>query len=112
MGYNGSIAATRVLAQQQNVLSKPYSNIAKALEDLQNQNIEGVVMDYLPAIGYCNNLYKNILKIVPQLLTDESIHLVTLRKSPTPLTEKFNAGLQAMRENGSYEALRDKWKLK
>ena len=97
---------------QPSVLIIPYENMTTALEDLERNKIDGVIMESLPAYVYINGLYKGKEKVITAPLTNTGLRLMSL-KTPTgsALIEGYNEGLKAVRENGTYQALLNKWNL-
>ena len=90
----------------------PYDNMIVALEDLDKDVIDGVILDAMVAHAYTKGFYKGRLKVVTSPLTEKGLRLVT-RKEPRSLLliSRFNAGLKTLRNDGTYEKLLEKWNL-
>lgn len=89
-----------------------YDNIFKALGALDNDKIDGVLMEALPAFVYTKTFYPNRLKVATKPLTSDGLRLVTLKKSSNEkLINAFNEGLKTMLEDGSYDEMIKKWGL-
>lgn len=89
-----------------------YNNMNRALDDLSNDHIDGVIMNAIPAYAVTQGLYANKLKVVTSPLNDEGLRIVSLKSSylEVPLNA-INESLDKMRQNGSYAALIHKWNL-
>lgn len=113
VGIRTGSLATSLIQQYPGVILNPYDNVMTALLDLEKGSIDGVVMESLPAYVYLSKLYANSLKIAGSILTNQRIRLLVKRDSEheLQLIQKFNAGLKAMKEDGSYDALLDAWGL-
>ncbi|WHS62646.1 transporter substrate-binding domain-containing protein [Pseudomonas sp. G2-4] len=46
---------------------------------------------------------------LPELSSDDGLHMAFSRKTPPQTVEKFRAGLEAIRRNGVYDAIMRKW---
>lgn len=95
-----------------NVLVKYYENMSKALADLNNNSLAGVIMEIVPAYAYSSAYYRDTLKVLTPQLTNNGLSLIALKKEKNQwLIEQFNAGLKAIKEDGTYEQLLYKWDL-
>ncbi len=89
-----------------------YRDILKALSDLNTGAIDAAVFSVIPASFYIQTFYSKELKIVTAPLNDDGLRLVTLKKPKgEELIEAFNKGLEQLKENGTYDALIEKWSL-
>lgn len=90
----------------------PYRNILIALESLTNGQIDGVVMEAIPAYIYVNSFYRGKIKVVTSPLNQEAVHMVALASpSGARFVETFNQGLESLKENGGFDSLLLKWGL-
>lgn len=97
---------------QLSALFIPYNNINMALEDLEKNKLDGVIIDALPAYVYTKGLYKGKEKVVTSALNNAGLRLKILNKgAAASLVEKFNEGLTTLKKNGRYKELLDKWDL-
>lgn len=89
-----------------------YDNIVSALNDLDKNIIDGVILDLLPAYLYTTGIYAGRLKIVTPPLNDAGLRLIT-RRTPDSreLIQDFNSGLKTVQKNGTYDTLLKKWGL-
>lgn len=91
---------------------KLYNNVFKALTDLSEKHIDGLILSALPAFIYTRTFYPGKLKIVTGPLNSEGIRLVVQKNEKGEvLIEKFNEGFQKLRADGSFEKLLSKWDI-
>ena len=91
---------------------KPYRNVVQALNDLNEDRVDGVIADFFEAYSYTRGLYKGEFKVVPPPLSDEALRLLILKDSPYEgFIERFNRGLAKVKKNGRYADLLTKWEL-
>jgi polar amino acid transport system substrate-binding protein len=106
IGTTGAIevARTRGLAP------KTYDEAGLAVEDLAIGRLDAVVLDSPTARNYVlrNDAYRTRLKIVGAPFTDEH-YGVAVRKGNAQALELINRGLEAIRKNGTLDALKHKW---
>lgn len=88
-----------------------YSSIPEALDEIIADQIDGILIDYLPASNYIRNLYFGQVTIATPPLNDVGLRLITLAGEDKELVEIFNRGLEKLRDNGTYEKLLKKWEL-
>lgn len=100
------------LGQKYNVIMVSYDNMIKALEDLENGYLAGVVMDAQLARIYTTGFYKDKLKIATSPLTAEGVRLMANRTNHGEyLIDHFNEALKQLEEEGAYGSLIKKWGL-
>lgn len=92
------------------IILKSYDNSLIALMDLEKNTIDGVILDALSASIYTSGIFAKRLKIVGSPLTDIGLRLIT-RHNQEKLIEHFNAGLKALKSNGTYNEMIYKWGL-
>jgi polar amino acid transport system substrate-binding protein len=100
-----------ILETSQGVLIRSYDSIPKALSDVVAGTVDGALIDSLPAVSYCRDLYQGQLKVVTPPLNQEGLRLVTKHQKAPELIAGFNQGLQKLKNNGFYDKLLDKWGL-
>lgn len=89
-----------------------YTNMNKALEDLQNDQIDGVIMTAIPAYAITEGLFAGRLKVVTPPLNDEGLRIVALKSSSfNDIIDIINDGVNLMRQDGTYGQLIHKWNL-
>lgn len=98
------------LEQDPTIQVKLYDDILKALSDLNERRIDGVILPAIPAYTYVTTFYKNELKIATLPLTDEGVRLVALKNEEGELLiKRFNEGLAKLKENGTYQKILEQW---
>ena len=95
-----------------NVVMVPYNTASEALENLDKNVIDGVILDALRAYVSTEGFYAGRLKVVSSPLTNKGLRLIT-RKDPEHLNliSRFNEGLKAIKNQGTYAELVKKWGL-
>ncbi|CCB88177.1 substrate-binding periplasmic protein [Simkania negevensis] len=88
-----------------------YNQIPTALNALVNGYVDGVVVGYIPATAFVEDLYEGKLKIATPPLNEAGLRLLTVHDEHSELIEAFNRGLEKTRDSGKYEKLLKKWNL-
>lgn len=89
-----------------------YNNMNRALDDLTNGTISGVIMKAIPAYAITQGLYAGKLKVVTPPFNDEGLRIVSLKNSSgNHIITMINESINKMRQDGSYHALITKWNL-
>jgi polar amino acid transport system substrate-binding protein len=103
LGTTGAIEAEKI----QDVTFKPYDSYDLAFLDLQNNQVDAVIVDYVTAIAF---LAKNPdqLMTVGEVFTDES-YGIAVCKNKTDLLDKINAALATLEEEGKIKELETKY---
>jgi polar amino acid transport system substrate-binding protein len=94
-----------------NIIYKQYETITAAIEDMLRDELEGVIMNLIPASTLSRGIYGNRIKIIGAPLTTAGIRLMVLRGNNEVLIDRFNEALQGMLEDGTHKRLREKWGL-
>lgn len=90
----------------------PYISTTRALEALDANLIDAVILDAMPAYTYTEGFYGGRLKVVSAPLGDEGLRLVGKKgRSSEKLITKFNESLKELQEKGTLDALLNKWNL-
>lgn len=94
------------------VLIIPYDTVAQALDNLDKNVIDGVIVDALRAYVFTQGFYAGRLKVATSPLTDRGLRLIS-RNEPKYeiLMENFNKGLADIKASGFYDQLIHKWNL-
>ncbi len=90
--------------------AKTYDEVGLAMEDLKNGRIDAVVCDDLVAYNYAEKSkdYAGQLKIVEKSDFSEDFGFA-LRKDDAELLAKLNEGIKKVKEDGTQNALIEKW---
>jgi polar amino acid transport system substrate-binding protein len=87
-----------------------YDNILRALADLDNNHIDGVIFPAIQALTYTNTFYQGRARVATTPLTNEGLRLVALKNAKgEDLIKKFNQGLKDLKDKGTYDQLMEKW---
>ena len=104
----GSKAA--LVLEKYPIIIRTYPSIPSMLNDLASENIDGAVLERLPAAAYVRDLFSNKLKIVGPPLTEEGLHAVT-KKNNDIFLSMFNKSIEKMKKKHTLDALEKKWQL-
>jgi polar amino acid transport system substrate-binding protein len=85
-----------------------YDENTLAFQALANGDVDAAVADSPTAIAIVQANPEMNLKVLPEAYTDE-LYGIAVNKDRTDLLEAINAGLAAIRENGTYDEIYDKW---
>ena len=85
---------------------KSFEEFGGAVAALLGLDLDAVVIDNVSAVGFINS-NPGMLKVGPQLTSDEQLAFVFPPKSA--LLAPVNAALEAMKADGTLEALNKKW---
>lgn len=100
------------LSKDYDLVLVPFNNDNQVIEALINNQIDGVILDSIPAYTHSEGFYANQIKIVTPPLNDLGLRLVTLKSDHAEaLIEKFNEVLDKFKKDGTYDALLTKWNL-
>lgn len=93
----------------------PYDNsdLPRLIDNLLNNELDGAILESMLAYHYAERgIYQNVLQIVSPSLTNAGLGLIA-KNSPQSkkLIQKFNEGLKALQEDGTYYQLLQKWDL-
>ncbi|MEM1282617.1 MAG: transporter substrate-binding domain-containing protein [Chlamydiota bacterium] len=95
-----------------NAYYKPYDSMTMAFEDLYRDRIDGIILPVLQAYTYIDTFHKGRFKVVTSPLDDQGLRLVARQTYLSDfLIEEFDTGLQEIIEDGTYQALCNKWGL-
>lgn len=93
------------------VLARPYTSVPQALNDILAENLDGALVGYLVADGFCRDLYQGALQIATPPLNDAGLRLISLKQGSPQIVQLFSEALQEMVKDGTYSALATKWGL-
>jgi ABC-type amino acid transport substrate-binding protein len=90
----------------QNLGVRRYDTAAEALRALQASEVEAAIVDRISALTYLRDCEE--LRIAGEPITDLS-YVIPMRPADFRLIEEINRVLLKMREDGTLEALQEKW---
>lgn len=103
LGTTGEIQANDIAG----ATVKSYDDIGLAFQDLMNGQVDAVIADNPLALGYVGQ-NPDRLMTVGDVFTDEDYGIAVCNTKPDVL-EKINAGLAAVKADGTIDRLIDKW---
>nr|WP_321304606.1 basic amino acid ABC transporter substrate-binding protein [uncultured Sphaerochaeta sp.] len=91
---------------------RAYDDIGLAIEDMLNGNVDAAVCDSLIASDFVlsNENYSSRLKVAGEPFTQEDI-AIAVQKDNQELLDLINEGLAKAKDDGSFDALKEKWNL-
>jgi ABC-type amino acid transport substrate-binding protein len=110
VGISSGSGGTQIAAEIPLVVIEPYINEAVALNALAKGQVDGVLAPAIPTYAYLVDIYRGVLRLSSHPLDDQGIRFVTLKENEE-LVEKFNRGLSATIEDGTYQRLQKRWQL-
>jgi ABC-type amino acid transport substrate-binding protein len=103
--------ATLILQRYPDLISRSFPSIPDLLNALATGEIEGAVLNRIPAINYVSDLYANKLKVVGKSLNTEGLHLAVLKGASSTPISLFNKSLDSLKKKQKLSALQKKWQL-
>jgi len=103
--------AVLVLNQHPDIILRNYASIPELLDSIANGEVEGGLLNQIPATAYVQDLYSNKLKIVDGPLTEAGLHLVSLKDKNHHLIQQFNKAIAQMEKKKKLQSLQQKWHL-
>jgi polar amino acid transport system substrate-binding protein len=103
IGTTGEIEAKKITG----VTYKPYDTYDLAFLDLMNGQVDAVISDNMTALGFINKNPDKIMT-VGEMFTSES-YSIAVCKNSQPILDKINAGLKALKDDGTIHQLELKW---
>ncbi len=103
--------AVLLLQKQGDLIVRNYPTIPDLLEAVANADIEGALLNLVPAGNYVADLYSKKLKIVGQPLDNTGLHLVVLKGKQSHLLYQFNSALSTLEQKKRLSARLKKWQL-
>ncbi len=95
-----------------NVVIIPYDSVKHVLEKLDENIVDGAIVDVLRAYVAADGFYAGRMKVATSPITDRGIRLITLNNpNSLRLVSQFNEGLEQVKESGEYDRLVEKWGL-
>lgn len=98
------------LEKYPSLIVRNYSAIPDLLNALVRGDIQGAVLDRIPALNYVSDLYSGQLQIIGAPLNDKGLRLVA-PKGRSRFVVLFNKSLEALQKRQAVEKLQKKWQL-
>ena len=102
LGYTGDIIVSEIT----NVKVQKYNATSEAIMALKSKKVQAVVLDYEPAKNY--SAQNPELKLIETDSQSEE-YAIAIRKEDTQLLNDINKALATLKENGTYDALLNKY---
>ena len=112
IGVESNILQAFIVPESLDVVLIPYDTAGAAIENLDKNIIDGVLLDALRAYVYTHGYYEGKLKIAGPILAEKGERLLTKNEpANVKFIEHFNDGLKKVRQKGLYNDLIEKWNL-
>lgn len=100
------------ISEPAGVVIIPYDSSKTAMEKLDQNIIDGVLMDALSAYVWTEGFYTGKMIVITNPLTNKGLRLITRNTPKNHLfVEEFNAGLKELKANDGFRKLLIKWDL-
>ncbi|HHV71743.1 MAG TPA: basic amino acid ABC transporter substrate-binding protein [Clostridia bacterium] len=96
-----------LVSQMEGVTGKEYNTIGDAFRDLKSGRIDAVVNDLLVSKECIEEIGGGVV-LVGEPLSDE-FYGIAVRKDDTELLDQLNQAIKAVKENGKYDEIYNKW---
>ena len=90
---------------------RTYDSVPEVFDVLINNEVEGIVIGRLTAVGFTRGTYAGKLKINGSPLTDAGLHLVALKGDSAQAVKMFNKSLRYLSKKKKLQKLLQKWQL-
>lgn len=111
IGFVANSSSEEILQKYPNVMIRPFPSIAEMLDAVAGGEIDGALMDRIPAVNYVNDLYGGKLKIGSAPLNEAGIRLVALKGKHERLIKSFDQSLNVLVKKQKLDPLLKKWNL-
>lgn len=110
IGIETNVLQTFSIPETLNVMIVPYDSAAEALENLDKNIVDGVILDALRAFVYTHGYYSGRLKVAGTVLSNTGWRVITKNRPEYLLfINHINDGLKKIKEKGIYNQLIEKW---
>lgn len=96
------------MQQYPNVIMRTYVSIPAMFNAIVGQEVDGIIVDRLDAIGYIQGQYAGKLKIVGSPLNNDGLHFVALKKNPETI-KMLSQRFQHLVKKKKVKKLQKKW---
>ncbi|MFC5991144.1 ABC transporter substrate-binding protein [Limoniibacter endophyticus] len=105
----GTIAETYAQDTYKEATVSPYPTQVEAWTDLQNGRLDAVLGDFGVQQGFVDGDGKDCCEFKGESVAGGDKIGIAVRKGETELAEKLNSAIKAIRENGKYKEINDKY---
>lgn len=102
--------AVLILEKNATLILRPYNTISELLNAVVSGELDGALLNRIPAVNYVGGLYAGKLVIASEPLTDAGLRLVSL-KGEDYLVSMFNKNLNHLINRKRLAVLQEKWQL-
>jgi polar amino acid transport system substrate-binding protein len=103
--------AALILSKHPEVILRNYRSIPELLNALANGDIEGALLNQVPAASYVSDLFAGKLKIASKPMTDFGLHLAVAKGEYSSLIRDFNQSVDHLKKKKTMRELLVKWNL-
>ncbi|MES2272772.1 MAG: transporter substrate-binding domain-containing protein [Chlamydiota bacterium] len=103
--------AVLILQKYPDIILRNYPSIPDLLNAVERGEIDGALLDRIPAVAYVRDLYAGKLKIGSAPLNEAGLHLISLKGKNEHLVNLFNRSLDQMQKKKTLQSLLKKWHL-
>jgi ABC-type amino acid transport substrate-binding protein len=100
-----------VMQKYPEVLTRTYYSEPEIFDALVNQEVEGIVVDRLLAVGYVKGIYAQKLKIAGAPLNDSGLHFVLMKDENSKALKVLNQSIEYLTKKKKIQKLQKKWNL-
>ncbi|HSX10273.1 MAG TPA: transporter substrate-binding domain-containing protein [Chlamydiales bacterium] len=102
--------AALVLETHPSLVIRSYPSVPDLLNAVARGDIQGALLDRIPAVKFTNDLYAGKLKIASAPLTQKGLHLIA-PKNRSNVVKVFMKNLESLKRRKTIDALQKKWQL-
>jgi len=100
-----------VIQKYSDVIMRTYDSVPEIFDVLINNEVEGIVIGRLTAVGFVRGIYAGKLKINGSPLTNAGLHVVALKGDSAHAVNTFNKSLRYLAKKKKLQKLLRKWQL-
>lgn len=103
--------AALILQKYPDVVMRNYPSIPDLLNAVAGGEIEGALLNRIPAVNYVSDLYAGRLKIASAPMNDAGLRLVAMRGKQELLLRAFDKSIDHFKKKKKFQTLLKKWGL-
>jgi polar amino acid transport system substrate-binding protein len=100
-----------LMQQYSDVIMRSYSSVPEIFDAMIYNEVEGIVIDRLTAVGFVRGAFAGKLRINGAALTDAGLHVVTLKSDPVHAVKLFDQNIRYLIKKKKLQKLLRKWQL-